>query len=99
MPRLKIAVNARGCNAAASVLFRHRIFAESPRNRFRTAASRLCIAISKTPIRNLAFVPRAPWGMGGLQRIGYDSVGCMLPAASSRGAGVVFGDNRRIGHP
>jgi quinol-cytochrome oxidoreductase complex cytochrome b subunit len=35
---LKIAVNSRGGNAAESVHFRHRIGAESPRNRFRDAA-------------------------------------------------------------
>jgi hypothetical protein len=33
----KIAVNSRGCNAAESVRFRHRMLAESPRNRFRAA--------------------------------------------------------------
>src|ERR1700704_4938959 len=80
--------------------FRHRIFAESPRNRFGTAASRLFVAKSKIPIRNLASVSRGgAVGTGVLQRIGYGSVGCVVPAASSRRAGVVFGDNRRIGHP
>jgi hypothetical protein len=36
-PADKIAVNSRGCNAAEPVHFRHRIIAESPRNRFRAA--------------------------------------------------------------
>jgi hypothetical protein len=34
----KIAVNSQGCNAAVWFHFRHGISAESPRNRFRTAA-------------------------------------------------------------
>jgi hypothetical protein len=33
----KIAINSRGCNAAALLHFRHRIIAESPRNRFLAA--------------------------------------------------------------
>jgi hypothetical protein len=37
-PAGKIAVNSRGCNTAVSVHFRHRMIAESPRNRFLTAA-------------------------------------------------------------
>jgi hypothetical protein len=36
-PASKIAVNSRGCNAAESVHFRHRMIAESPQNRFRAA--------------------------------------------------------------
>jgi hypothetical protein len=37
-PARKIAVNSRGGNAAVWFHFRHGIIAESPRNRFRTAA-------------------------------------------------------------
>jgi hypothetical protein len=37
-PADKIAVNSRGGNAAVWLHFRHRMIAESPRNRFRSAA-------------------------------------------------------------
>jgi hypothetical protein len=36
-PADKIAVNSRGGNAAVWLHFRHRMIAESPRNRFRSA--------------------------------------------------------------
>src|SRR6202035_4388252 len=108
----KIAVNARGCNEAETGFPRQGIIAESPRNRFRTAASRLAVAIAR-----IAYEPRmsAPgalskrsrigrWGMGGVsQRNEYGSVGCVLPVASGvfprRRAGIVFGDGRRLGLP
>src|SRR6202035_245272 len=88
----KIAVNARGCNEAETGFPRQGIIAESPRNRFRTAASRLAVAIARIAYEPRMSAPGASfenedalgrWGMGGVsQRNEYGSVGCVLPVAS-----------------
>ena len=39
------------------------------------------------------------WGLGVSKRIEYGSVVCVSPVASSCCAGIVFGGNRRLGHP
>src|SRR5580704_19325633 len=85
----KIAVNARGCNEAGTGFPRQGIIAESPRNRFRTAASRLAVAIARIAYEPRMSAPGASfenedalgrWGMGGVsQRNEYGSVGCVLP--------------------
>jgi hypothetical protein len=44
MAAMKIAVNARGGNAARAILFCHEMISVSPRNQSCTAASRLALA-------------------------------------------------------
>lgn len=74
----KIAINGRGCNAAGSILFRRQTTVESPRKRFRSAASRHAIAMRRlfTSRRcrsspTLIFQRRCgqPMGMGVVQRV------------------------------
>ncbi|MGA9302038.1 MAG: hypothetical protein WBW45_17560, partial [Bradyrhizobium sp.] len=50
---LTSAVNAHGCNEAKPFSFGHGIFAESPRNGWSVAASRLAVATSRISYRAL----------------------------------------------
>ena len=86
----KIAINARGCNAAGSILFRRQTTVESPRKRFRSAASRHAIAMRRLfTSRRCRCRPHSSSsergdGNGGGTEGEYGSVTCISPAASGR---------------
>jgi hypothetical protein len=66
MAAMKIAVNARGGNAARTI-FCHEMILVSPRNQSCTAASRLALATPQIAIRVSDVGSCEPTGIGGLK--------------------------------
>jgi hypothetical protein len=64
---MKIAVNARGGNAARAILFRHEMIPVSPRNQSCAAASRLALATPQFALPNPDVGSREPTGTGGVK--------------------------------